>query len=243
MRMVAWHDILTKKLKVHSHLLDADIAALARLPATIRSIEPHQDIVRQGDRPDVCVAVVKGVLARYHTLRGGGRQYLSLHIAGDMPDAQSLFLERMDHSVCALDQAVISLISHAALLKIFEQRPTLGFAVWRDTLVEAAIFRQAITNNSGRPLPARVAHFFCEQYYRARAADLTKSGSCSLPLTQTQLGETVAASLPSISRTVQRLRATGSVDLRAGRLHVRDWPRLAELGDFSPDYLHLRNPL
>ncbi len=240
--MDAWHEVVTKKLSEHSRLLAADIAALERLRVTIRAVEPHQDIVRQGDRPDVCVAVVKGVLARYHTLQGGGRQYLSLHIAGDMPDAQSLFLERMDHSVCALNEAVISLISHASFLKVFEQRPTLGFAVWRDTLVEAAIFRQAITNNSARPLLTRLAHFFCEQYYRARAAGLTRSGSCSLPLTQTELGETVGVSLPSISRAVQSLRATGCVDLRAGTLQVRDWQRLVALGDFNPDYLHLRDP-
>ena len=237
--MATWRDVLTRKLTEHSYLLAADIAALARLPDTTRSIKPNEDIVRQGDKPDVSVVVLEGMLARYHTLRGGGRQYLSLHIAGDMPDAQALFLERMDHALCALDHAFIALVPHTTLLKVFEQRPTLGFAIWRETLIDAAIFRQAITNNSARSLPARLAHFFCEQYYRARAAGLTKSGSCSLPLTQTQIGETVGASLPSISRTLQALRTTDCVEVRAGRLHIHEWARLVELGEFDPGYLHL----
>jgi CRP-like cAMP-binding protein len=240
--MALWHDVLAKSLIEHSRLDAADIAALCRLPDAKRSIEPHQDIVRQGDKPDVSVIVLQGMLARYHTRQGGGRQYLSLHIAGDMPDAQALFLERMDHSLCALDSAVISLVPHAALLKAFEQRPSLGFAIWRETLIDAAIFRQAITNNSARSPRSRLAHFFCEQYYRARRAGLAKSGSCSLPLTQTEIGETLGASLPSISRALQTLRASGSVDLRSARLHVHKWDRLVKLGDFNPDYLHSRKP-
>lgn len=238
--MATWHDVLIKKLTEHSTLRPADIAVLRHLPDTTRTIAPNQDIVRQGDRPDVSVVVLEGMLARYHTLRSGGRQYLSLHIAGDMPDAQALFLDRMDHSVCALDHAVIALIPHATILKLFEQRPALGFAIWRETLIDASIFRQAITNNSARPLQARLAHLFCEQFYRARATGLTKSGSCRFPLTQTQIGETVGASLPSINRGLQALRATGSMDLRAARLHVHRWTQLTELGDFNPDYLHLR---
>lgn len=238
--MAVWHDVLSRSLMEHSRLAAADIAALCRLPDTTRAVGPSQDVVCQGDKPEVSVIVLQGMLARYHTLRGGRRQYLSLHIAGDMPDAQALFLERMDHSLCALEDAVISLVPHAALFKAFEQRPSLGFAIWRETLIDAAIFRQAITNNSARPPRSRLAHFFSEIYYRARAAGLVQSGSCSLPLTQTQIGETLGLSLPSISRALQTLRATGCVDLSSARLHVHKWDRLVKLGDFDPHYLHSR---
>ena len=113
---------------------------------------PREDIVRQGDRPKVSVVVLRGMVARYHTLQGGGRQYLSLHIAGDMPDAQSLFLDQMDHAVCAMDDVVVALVSHKALLALFDERPAVGFAFWRETLIDGAIFREAITNNSARPM-------------------------------------------------------------------------------------------
>src|SRR5262245_93251 len=116
----------------------------------------------------------------------------------------------------------------------------VGVAIWRETLIDAAIFREAITNNSARPLQTRLAHFFCEQFYRSRAAGLATAGACNLPLTQMELGETVGAALPSISRALQSLRETGVVDLRSGRLHIRNWDRLVELGEFNPTYLHLR---
>jgi CRP-like cAMP-binding protein len=236
------HDVLVRKLQAHSALSGADAKAVRALPHTNRSFGRNDDIVRQGDKPTSSVVVLHGMVARYHTLPTGRRQYLSLHITGDLPDAQSLFIEQMDHAVCAVDACEVALVPHAALLALFVARPTVGIALWRETLIDAAIFRAAITNNSGRPLQARLAHVFCEQYYRARANGIAKPGSCRLPLSQTQLGETVGASLPSVSRALQALRRTGTMDLRGGHLHVHDWRRMCELGEFDPGYLHLRKP-
>jgi hypothetical protein len=36
--------------------------------------------------------------------------------------------------------------------------------------------------------------------------------------------------------------STGAVDFRNGELVVRDWRRLAEIGQFNPRYLHLKKP-
>jgi CRP-like cAMP-binding protein len=240
--MSAPYDVLARKLQKHSHLSAADLAALRSLPYTERTAAPNEDIVRQGDKPAHAVIVLRGMVARYHTLSIGRRQYLSLHIAGDMPDAQSLFIETMDHAVCAIDEAAVAMVPHAAMLPLFEERPSIASAVWRETLIDAAIFRETITNNSARPLTMRLAHFFCEQYYRSRAGGHSKPGSCSLPLTQTQIAEALGSSLPSVSRALKALRRTKLIDLRGGELHVRDWSKLARTGDFNPGYLHLRAP-
>jgi CRP-like cAMP-binding protein len=239
----AWHDVWIRKLQEHSVLSAADLAALRRLPGIQRTLAPNEDIVRQGDKPTASVVVLQGMVARYHTLPAGRRQYLSLHITGDMPDAQTLFIETMDHAVCAIDDAAVSLVPHASFVALFKERPSMGFAVWRETLIDAAIFREAITNNSGRPLLTRLAHFLCEQFYRARAAGLAEPSSCSLPLTQTQIGEILGASLPSISRALLQLRKKKAMDLRGGQLRISDWDRMVELGDFSPTYLHLRKSM
>jgi CRP-like cAMP-binding protein len=157
-----------------------------------------------------------------------------------MPDAQALFLDTMDHSVCAIDKATVAMVPHKELLALFVLRPPIGFAIWRETLIDAAIFRQAITNNGSRTPRIRMAHFFCEQYYRAQAGKLAKPGSCSLPLSQTQLGQALGMSLVTVNRTLQQLRQTRCVDLRDGVLHVRDWPRLQRLATFDPSYLHIK---
>jgi CRP-like cAMP-binding protein len=238
--MPAANDILIRKLKEHTRLARDDVEALRTLTFSARAMESGEDAIRQGDRPNVSIMVMEGMVARYHTRRGGSRQYLSFHVAGDLPDVQALFLDRMDHSVCAIGPAAIGLVAHSELLDLIEQRISIGYALWRETLIDAAIFREAITNNASRPVRSRMAHFFCEQYYRAQAAGLAEGSSCSLPVSQVQLGEALGMSVVTINRTLQSLRRTGAVEFRGGVLNVRNWKRLADIGEFDSRYLHLR---
>jgi CRP-like cAMP-binding protein len=240
--MQAPQEIITRKLCEHSRLDEDDIAALRSLTHQSRDLRPNEDLIRQGDKPMVSALVTNGMVARYHVLRSGQRQYLSFHMTGDLPDAQSLFIERMDHAVCAVGEATLVLIPHEEICAMFEQRPSVGFAIWRETLIDAAIFREAITNNSSRPVVARMAHLFCELYYRARAVGLTKPGACRLPLHQGQIGETLGMSIVTVNRTLQVLRRTGAMEFRNGELTVLDWKKLVEVGDFDPNYLHLKRP-
>lgn len=231
-------DIILRKLKYHSGVDSADEAAVRRMRFETRELSRGEDSISQGERPKAAAIVIEGILARYHTLRSGTRQYIALHYPGDWPDAQALFLERMDHSVCAMGPAVVCSVSHEQLMRLFQERPRIGLAVWRETLIDAAIFRESITNNSGRHGAARLAHFFCEQFFRARQAGLARAHACPLPLNQTQLGEMLGMSLVSINRQMKTLRQAKLADLQKGKLSILSWPRLASLGEFDAEYLH-----
>ena len=165
--MSAVHQTLIRKLKEHSRLTSEDVATINAIGHTVRKLESNEDLIRQGDDPDASAVVLSGLVARYHLLQDGGRQYLSFHMAGDMPDSQALFIDRMDHAVCAIVPALVALLPHKELLAAFNRRPSIAFAIWRETLIDAAIFREAITNNSARSMPARMGHLFCELFYRA----------------------------------------------------------------------------
>ena len=45
--------------------------------------------------------------------------------------------------------------------------------------------------------------------------------------------------IATVNRTLQHLRASGTMDFRDGELIVLKWRELQELGDFNPDYLHM----
>lgn len=232
------HDILLKKLNQHSRLSRDDEVEVRNLTCTVRELSPNEDFIHQGDFPRSSAIVVEGILARYHTLKSGYRQYLSLHLPGDWPDAQGLFLDRMDHSVCAIGRTVVCAISHENLITLFRRRPTISFSVWRETLIDASIFREAITNNSGRDAVTRLAHFFCEIYLRAKTVGLVKNGAVALPLNQTQLGEMLGMSLVSVNRNLSILRKSSAVEFKTGVLTVNDWRKLSSMGEFDPSYLH-----
>jgi CRP-like cAMP-binding protein len=198
--------ILIRKLAEHSRLSPGDREAVESLNYAVRTLKSNEDLIRQGDDPSVSALVTSGVVARYHLLRNGKRQYLSYHLTGDMPDSQALFIEQMDHAVCAIGSACVALIPHKDLLAVFMRRPSVSFAIWRETLIDAAIFREAITNNSARTRTARMAHLFCELFYRATASGLAENGTFPAPITLVQLGETLGLSIATVNRTLHDLR-------------------------------------
>jgi CRP-like cAMP-binding protein len=236
------HSILIQKLKEHSRLAREDLAAINTLRHKIRNLAAQEDLIRQGDDPDVSAVVVSGTLARYHLLPNGQRQYLSFHLAGDMPESQALFIEKMDHAVCAMGPAAAAMIPHKDLLSTFDRRPSVGFAIWRETLIDAAIFREAITNNSARTTLARLAHLFCELFYRAKASGLTQGSTLEVPMSLAQLAETLGMSIATVNRTLLELRESRTAQFQRGRLEIKDWDALVEIGQFNPSYLHQKIP-
>jgi hypothetical protein len=70
----------------------------------------------------------------------------------------------------------------------FERRPSLAAAIWRETLVDAAIFREATTNNSARSASGRMGHLFCELVYKAKLAGLSSMEERYAPMTLPQMG-------------------------------------------------------
>ncbi len=91
-----------------------------------------------------------------HLLPSGARQYLSFHLAGDMPDSRCLFIEVMDHAVCAIGKAVVASVPHQDLMKLFDSRPKVGAAIWRETLIDTqpSSVKRSRTIARGPPLPA-----------------------------------------------------------------------------------------
>ena len=233
------HATLIRKLRVHSLLGEAEEASLAGLSIRTRNLQPGEDFIREGDEPNLSAIVLEGWVARYHSLRGGRRQYLSLHLPGDWPDAQGLLVRRMDHSICAIGPAVLGTIRHEQLRGVFQRNAQVAEALWRETLIDAAIFRQAITNNGSRTATKRMAHLFCELFYRARQAGLTEGEALTLPLNQFQLGDVLGLALVTVNRAVRSLRATASVDFRNGRLIIVNWDKLADIAEFDPSYLNV----
>jgi CRP-like cAMP-binding protein len=234
------HRILARNLREHSKLVQEDVEQITKLSYVVRQYEPNDDLIRQGDRPNAAALVLSGMVGRYHLRGSRRRQYLSFHIIGDMPDAQGLFIDQMDHTVCAMGRAVVAFIPLGDMVKAFKARPQLSFAVWRETLIDAAIFREAITNNSSRPVHMRMAHLFCELFYRARASGVAEQNRLNLPLNLIQLGETLGMAIATVNRTLQQLRTTGSVDFRDGVLTIKNWDKLVKIGAFDPRYLHLK---
>ena len=219
-------------------LSDQERTALEDLPMQIQAIRADQDIVREGDRPSRCFALLDGYTATYKMTGDGKRQIHSWHIPGDIPDLQSLHLRVLDNSVVTLTPCRVGFIQHEVLRELCRKQPRIMEAFWRQTLIDAAIFREWMTNIGRREAYSRMAHIICEWIVRMRAVGLVQDHTCDLPMTQGELADAMGVSTVHVNRVLQELRGDGLITLKGSRLEVLDWEQLKQAGDFDPTYLH-----
>ncbi|HSI39043.1 MAG TPA: Crp/Fnr family transcriptional regulator [Xanthobacteraceae bacterium] len=230
---------LIRKLENGTPFAPEEIDGILALPVHIAQIRAGQDIVREGDRPTRSCLLIDGYISATKTTGDGGRQITSFYVAGDIPDLQSLHLTVMDIAFATLTPCTVGFIPHIAIQTLCRQFPRIASAMWRSTLVDAAIYRDWVANVGQRPSLNRLAHLLCELLARSRAAGYGEDHSCELPMNQTELADALGMSLVHVNRTLSKLRADGLIAIRKRQLTALDWPGLMALGDFDPAYLHL----
>jgi CRP-like cAMP-binding protein len=235
------HERLITKLESIADLSAEAKAALSALPIRLRAFEENADIVRQGDRPRECGLVVEGFVCRYKLLGEGQRQIMSFHIPGDIPDLQSLHIKVMDHSLSALTPTQIAFIPHAAVNEVTRNNPEVASAFWRDTLIDAAVFREWLAGVGRRSAHQRIAHVICEVYVKLQSVGLADGESFQLPVTQAELADALGLSSVHVNRVLQDLRRVGLISYRGRFVVIGDWDGLQAAGDFDPGYLHLKD--
>jgi len=234
-------EVFIRRLNLIGHLSDADCRALRSLTGHVRSVARGEDLFRLGDQPGDVVVVLSGLLQRYTLSAEGRRQIHSVYMPGDIPSVESLHIDRMDNNLGALAPSHIAQVPHSELHRVMSACPNVLALIWRETLVQGAIFREWLMRNSQMLAHAQMAHFFCEMITRAKAAGVAEGNSCALPMTQDDLADVLGLTPVHVNRTLMVLRASDAVEFQGSTLQVRDPAKLAELAGFDPAYLHLRS--
>lgn len=230
---------LLRKLQSIGNPTRSEQEALAQLRPTIKTLDAHEDIVREGDRPTIVCLILEGFACRYATVPSGRRQILSFHIAGDIPDMQGLFIKVMDHNLATLAPTRVALIAHEAICKLIDANPRIAHLLWRDSLVDAAIFRKWIVGMGRRTAYARFAHLICEFAVRMHAVGLMENRICAMPFTQADMADALGLSNVHVSRVLGRFRKQGLFTWADGVLTIRKWRQLQKAAEFDPSYLQL----
>ena len=235
------HFRLITKFASITELTSSEKLALCSLPLVFKSFPKDQDVIQDNDVVDRCCLLVDGFVHRYKMLPDGDRQIMSIHLPGDILDLQSLHIRRMDHSIGTLTKTRVAYIAHAALLDLAREHPGIAVAFWRDTLIDAAIFREWIVNVGRRDAYQRLAHLFCELHARMRALGLAEDGGFAMPLTQSQLADATGLTVVHVNRTLKSLRASGLIGMQGRFVHILDRHGLEQAAGFDSAYLHF-NP-
>jgi CRP-like cAMP-binding protein len=232
-------EVLVRHLGLFGSLSDGDKDALMSVKGEVRDLEAGEDVLTDGERPTYSVVVIAGLLQRYTLAPDRKRQIHSFYLSTDTPSLEAIHIGVMDNNLGALTPSRVGLVPLPELHRIMDLRPNVLGLIWRETLVQAAILRAWLMRNS-RLLPdGKMAHLFCEIMTRAKAAGFVPDDTCDLPVTHEDIGDALGMASVHVNRTLTMLRDAGLADLHAGRLTVFDWPRLVEVAEFDPSYLHL----
>ncbi|QFU18123.1 helix-turn-helix domain-containing protein [Microvirga thermotolerans] len=232
---------MIRKLESVFTLTDDERQALETLPMQVQVIKADQDVVREGDRPSRSCLILSGFACTYKMTAQGKRQIVSFNLPGDIPDLQSLHLKVLDNSISTISQCRVGFITHETLWDLCIRHPRIAAAFWRETLIDASIFREWVLNVGRREGISRMAHVLCELVVRLRAVDLVEDHACDLPITQGEFADALGFTTVHVNRVLQQMRAEGLIELSGDRLNIPDWDRLKQMGEFDPTYLHLES--
>ena len=217
-------------------LSEEDRALLSRIPRTIRSFSDRETIARVGDRPSHCTLLVEGFVMRQKVV-GGKNQILAFYVPGDAPDLHTLQLPLMDHDLISAGPITVAYISHADIRTMLDYSRGLRNAFWRETLIDAAIYREWIANLA-RDAVGRLGHLVCELAARLDNVGLVEDGVYRVPFTQENLADASGLSTVHVNRTLQELRRSGLIKWQRQTFTLLKREELEQVADFQPDYLH-----
>jgi len=232
---------MVQKLAYRVELDALDREAILALPFQHKVIERSEFIVRERELATHSCLMLSGYSIRSKLTGDGGRQIVAIQMKGEMVDLQNSLLRTADHSVQALTACKVAYIPRQEILRLAAERPTVARAMWIDTLVDASVFREWIMNVGRRDARTRIAHLLCEFSLRLKLAGLGRENGYELPMTQEQLADATGLTPVHVNRSMKTLDAEGLIHrLNPRVIHIGDWRKLAEAGDFDSNYLHLR---
>lgn len=229
---------LVRKLRNATELSEDDIRAIEALPVAMKAVDAETHIVFEGDSPSACCLIMSGFAYRAKVTETGKRQILSFHIPGDLPDLQSLLLKTMDHDLVTISAATLGFIDHDDIARLIDTHPAVARALWRETLVDSAIFRERVLNLGVRSASARMAHLLAELRQRLAEVGLVEDNEYQFPITQSDLADALGLSTVHVNRVLQEFRSQRVLDIRKNLVKLIDVDKVVAAGEFDPAYLH-----
>jgi CRP-like cAMP-binding protein len=231
------------KLQLWRPLDPAEKRAILALPHKVEEARAHACLVREGEKPSHSCLLLEGFAFRHKVLVDGSRSISAIHMKGDIVDLQNALLGTADHSVETLTRATVAFIPREEMKRIAFEFPSVGLAMWYDTLVDGSIFREWIANIARRDAAARLAHLLCEFGLRLQAIGLGDRQSYQLPMTQEQLADATGLTSVHVNRTLMDLESRGLIARSKKAVTIADWKRMEDAAGFNEAYLHLRDQI
>lgn len=203
------------------------------------SVAAGDNIVREADAVGQVKALLAGTTCTYKRQEDGRRSILSFQHPGDLCNLHRYVLPdiRPAIGIQALTDCTIGVIDYQDMDRLLS-RPTLASALWRASLLEAAVYRERLSSTVQGTALERVAHLLCEQLARREAVGIHTP---LLPFLQTDVADAAGLSVVHVNRTIQTLRGLNVLSKTSHAIEVVDRKKLARIAEFDGSYLNMPN--
>ena len=196
-------------------------------------------LCREGERSSHVMLIASGYVVAVKRTASGLQQNVAIYVPGDLVDHESFTLGATRCGAVALTAVTFHKVSHARLRDMLEASADHSKSFWQYIAFHGALAQEWLLSLGRRSAYARTVHFLCEIIHRTSDPGNAAQVTCPMPLTQTELADTLGLSVVHVNRTLMRLRQEGLIQLRRGQIDVFDWPRFKTAAGFEPTYLEV----
>jgi CRP/FNR family transcriptional regulator len=204
---------------------------IARAP--LRAVDTRKHVFTEGDHRSHLYRVESGAICLYKMLPDGRRQVVGFAYPGDLlgfgpPGAHQLNAQ-------ATIRSQLRCVPWRSVERAARANPILGIALWEAIAQELASAHELLLTAGQRTATERVAAFLLA-VSRRNACRGEDELVVILPMTRTDIGDSLALTIETVSRVFTSLRRARVIDL-AHRSHVRirDMDALEQLAKGGKD--------
>lgn len=227
-------------IPIHQHNLSSG-HHFAALPATNRyasydrEIKAGADLFRLGDKGEALYRLVDGWVVLYNLMEDGRRQILQFALPGTVLAFLPMRDAVMNYSAQALTDAVVGVISHTKLGRLWKDDPEIGIQLVNQISQDRSLAYDHISSVGRRSARERVAHLLLELFLRSRLRwPGHRSEEMQLPLTQEHIGDATGLTGVHVNRVLRDLRRDGIAEFHYRRLRILNPDKLVDVAGIDP---------
>lgn len=230
---------LLRKLTAFLDLPPAQRRKLADLCQAPRRVAAGTVLVEEGEASYTGFVLTAGWAARERTLQDGSRQIISYMVPGDLSEPGAFVTDNADHTIRTVTEATLRPFRHDVWFGALYNDGILASALWWMAAHEEAVLKEHVVAIGRRDPRRRLLYLLWELYRRLQLVGLCQADTFDLPLSQTDMADTLGLSTRHLSRVLAGFSHEGIVDLTGGRVTIHDRDRLLEAADCRDVYLQI----
>lgn len=228
---------LVRKLGSLCLMSEDEIQFLEGLQNNTIDVEAGYDFIVEGDDRKTTFIVVEGWAIRYTGLTDGRRQILSYALPGDILGLHINFNAQATYSAAAMNNLRLAAVDPRRVIEVYQKFPILASGLSWCTAREFAILGDQAMRLGRLPAKSRLAHLLLELWHRLELIGDNDGKWLEMPMTQSDLADTLGLSLVHTNRSLRDLRQSGLITMSRDFIKLENIDALVKMAEFNPDHL------